>query len=109
MLYPGTAAYNEAKTKGYLASENFSDWLTEDGLHNTTVNLPNITQKDLVEFCDKARREFYLRPSYLGRKLIQSFKDYEELKRNWKGFKKLSGYLLRGSFSKLEPETQSSN
>lgn len=106
MVYPGTAAYNEAKAKGYLASENFSDWLTDDGLHNTTVNLPNITHKELVEFCDKARREFYLRPSYLGRKIVQSFKDYDELKRNWKGFKKLSGYLIRGSFRQSHNASQ---
>jgi radical SAM superfamily enzyme YgiQ (UPF0313 family) len=98
MVYPGTAAYNEAKAKGYLASENFSDWLTEDGLHNTTVNLPNVTQKELVEFCDYARKKFYLRPSYIAKKAVQSLKDPDELKRNLKGFKKLSQYLLKGSF-----------
>ncbi len=98
MVSPGTAAYNEAKAKGYLASENFSDWLTEDGLHNTTVNLPNVSQKELVEFCDYARKKFYLRPSYLAKKAVQSLKDPDEFKRNLKGFKKLSQYLLKGSF-----------
>lgn len=99
MVYPGTAAYNEAKSKGYLASENFDDWLTADGLHNSTINLPNIKHQELVEFCDKARRKFYLRPSYILRKGIQSLRDPEEFKRNWKGFKKLSQYLVKGSFS----------
>ncbi|MCC2677644.1 MAG: Fe-S oxidoreductase [Pseudobdellovibrio sp.] len=98
MVYPGTAAYNEAKAKGYLASENFSDWLTEDGLHNSTINLPNVTHKELVEFCDYARKKFYLRPSYLAKKAVQSLKDPDEFKRNLKGFKKLSQYLLKGSF-----------
>ncbi|MFZ4404578.1 MAG: B12-binding domain-containing radical SAM protein [Pseudobdellovibrionaceae bacterium] len=98
MVYPGTAAYNEAKEKGYLASEDFSNWLTNDGLHNSTVNLPNMTHRDLVEFCDKARRKFYLRPSYLAKKVVQSVKDPDELRRNLKGFKKLSKYLLQGSF-----------
>jgi len=99
MVYPGTAAYTEAKQKGYLASENYSEWLTKDGLHNSVVNLPNITHKELVEFCDRARREFYLRPSYLARKAVQSLKSPLEFKRNLKGFKKLSQYLLKGSFS----------
>ncbi|MGZ3690855.1 MAG: B12-binding domain-containing radical SAM protein, partial [Pseudobdellovibrio sp.] len=98
MVYPGTAAYNEAKAKGYLSSENFSDWLTEDGLHNSTINLPNMTHKELVEFCDYARKKFYLRPSYLAKKMVQSIKDPDEFKRNLKGFKKLSQYLIKGSF-----------
>jgi anaerobic magnesium-protoporphyrin IX monomethyl ester cyclase len=100
MVYPGTAAYNEAKAKGYLASENYSDWLTNDGLHNSVVNLPNLTHRELVAFCDKARRDFYLRPSYLLKKGYQSLKSTEELKRNLKGFKKLSSYLIKGSFSR---------
>lgn len=99
MVYPGTAAYDEAKQKGYLASENFGDWLTNEGLHNSTINLPNMTHRELVEFCDKARRKFYLRPSYLLKKSFQSLRDFDEFKRNVKGFKKLSKFLIKGSFS----------
>jgi anaerobic magnesium-protoporphyrin IX monomethyl ester cyclase len=99
MVYPGTAAYDEAKQKGYLASENFGDWLTNDGLHNSTINLPNMTHRDLVEFCDKARRKFYLRPSYLLKKSFQSLRDFDEFKRNVKGFRKLSKFLIKGSFT----------
>lgn len=102
MVYPGTAAYDEAKQKGFLSSENFSDWLTEDGLHNSTINLPNMTHKELVDFCDHARRKFYLRPSYLAKKALQSITDADEFKRNFKGFKKLSQYLIKGSFGYKE-------
>lgn len=105
MVYPGTSAYSEAKKKGYIASEDFSNWLTEEGLHNSVVNLPGVTHQELVEFCDRARREFYLRPSYLLYKLRQSLTDYREFKRNLKGFAKLSRYLLRGSFPKSEART----
>lgn len=104
MVYPGTAAYEEAKQKGYLASENFSDWLTKDGLHKSTVNLPNVSHQELVEFCDKARRKFYLRPSYLVKKGVQSLKDPAEFRRNLKGFKKLSKYLIQGSFGAEKSE-----
>lgn len=106
MVYPGTSAYTEAKAKGYLSSENYSDWLTKDGLHNSVINLPNLTHKELVQFCDRARREFYLRPSYLIRKAFQSLASYGELKRNIKGFAKLSQYLIKGSFS---AESQNTN
>ena len=97
MVYPGTTAYEEARKRNYIQIENWSAWLTKDGLHNSVVNLPNITHEQLVSFCDRARRSFYLSPSYLFYKLKQSLRDYRELQRNLKGLFTLSKYLLRGS------------
>lgn len=97
MVYPGTTAYEEAKKRKYIQTEDWSGWLTRDGLHNSVVNLPNITHEQLVSFCDRARRRFYLDSSYLLYKLKQSLKDRHELQRNLKGFLTLSKYLLRGS------------
>ena len=105
MVYPGTSAYDEARQKGYIETEDYSEWLTKEGLHNSVVNLPNITHQELVEFCDRARREFYLRPSYIFYKLKQSLRDVHELKRNLKGFAKLSRYLIRGSLPESEVRT----
>jgi len=97
MVYPGTTAYQEAKSRNYIQIEDWDGWLTKDGLHNSVVNLPNITHEQLVSFCDRARRSFYLSPSYLMYKLKQSFKDRREFQRNLKGFLTLSKYLVRGS------------
>ncbi len=97
MVYPGTVAYQEAKKRDYIQIEDWGAWLTKDGLHNSVVTLPNITHDQLVAFCDRARRSFYLAPSYLMYKLKQSIKDRRELQRNLKGFLTLSKYLLRGS------------
>ena len=97
MVYPGTSAYAEAEERGLLRSTNFNDWLTETGLHDSVVDLPNLTAEELVLFADRARREFYTRPSYVFTKIKQSLSSFKELKRNLKGFKKLSYYLLRGS------------
>jgi anaerobic magnesium-protoporphyrin IX monomethyl ester cyclase len=97
MVYPGTTAYEEAKKREYIQIEDWSAWLTKDGLHNSVVNLPNITHQQLVSFCDRARRSFYLNPPYLVYKLKQSLRDRRELQRNVKGFLTLSKYLLRGS------------
>jgi anaerobic magnesium-protoporphyrin IX monomethyl ester cyclase len=98
MVYPGTEAYREAQARGYLSTDDWSKWLTEDGLHNSVVNLPNISHQQLVEFCDSARRRFYLSPSYVLRKAVQSLKDPRELQRNMKGFSTLWRFLIRGSF-----------
>ena len=97
MVYPGTSAYEEAKTRGLLTTEDFNKWLTPSGLHSSVVQLENLSHDDLVNFADHARRAFYLRPSYLWRKALQSLKSYEELKRNIKGFKKLLKFLIVGS------------
>ncbi|MGA9130627.1 MAG: radical SAM protein [Candidatus Sulfotelmatobacter sp.] len=97
MVYPGTTAYEEAKKRDYIQIEDWGAWLTKDGLHNSVVTLPNITHEQLVSFCDRARRSFYLSRSYLFYKLKQSLKDRRELQRNLKGFVTLSKYLLRGS------------
>lgn len=97
MVYPGTEAYRQAKQRGYIQIENWGAWLTKEGLHNSVVTLPNITHEQLVSFCDRARRSFYLSPAYLAYKLKQSLKDPRELQRNLKGFFTLSKYLLVGS------------
>jgi len=97
MVYPGTSAYQEAKDRNYIQIEDWGGWLTKDGLHNSVVNLPNITHQELVSFCDRARRSFYLSPSYIIYKLKQSLKDPREFQRNVKGFVTLSKYLVRGS------------
>jgi anaerobic magnesium-protoporphyrin IX monomethyl ester cyclase len=107
MVYPGTTAYEEAKKRDYIQIENWDAWLTKEGLHNSVVTLPNITHQQLVSFCDRARRSFYLSPSYLFYKLKQSVKDRRELQRNLKGFVTLSKYLLCGSqHEKNEPPRQ---
>ncbi len=97
MVYPGTEAYREAKSRGYIQIEDWSAWVTKEGLHNSVVNLPGITHQELVNFCDKARRRFYLSPSYLTYKVVQSLKDPREFQRNLKGFVTLSKYLVRGT------------
>lgn len=97
MVYPGTAAYDEARRRNYIQIEDWSAWLTKEGLHNSVVTLPNITHEELVSFCDHARRSFYLAPGYIAYKLKQSLKDRRELQRNLKGFATLAKYLVRGS------------
>jgi len=103
MVYPGTEAYDEFEAKGMLEATDYGDWLTPDGLHNTVVRNPDISPRELVEFCDDARRQFYLRPKYLAMKLKQAARDWHEAVRLVKGFRTFCKYLFRGSFAARKP------
>lgn len=107
MVYPGTDAFAWAEKNGYLLTSDYSRWLTEDGLHATILERPELSSKDLTDFCDRARREFYLRPRYLARKLLQSFLSLSELKRNARGFKHLVGFLLKRDEDQCRTSSQS--
>jgi anaerobic magnesium-protoporphyrin IX monomethyl ester cyclase len=100
MVYPGTEAYHWAHEHNYLLTDDFRQWLTEDGLHDCVISRPELSNKDLVEFCDHCRRKFYLRPSYISKKMLMSFTSYYEFKRLFKGARSLSKFLFRGSGEK---------
>jgi radical SAM superfamily enzyme YgiQ (UPF0313 family) len=94
MVYPGTKAYQSYRERDYILAKNYSDWLTEDGLHNCVVSIPGISNEDLVAFCDLSRREFYLRPAYIFSKMIQIILNPKEAKRIFRA----SGTLLKHIF-----------
>jgi radical SAM superfamily enzyme YgiQ (UPF0313 family) len=93
--YPGTEAFEWAKKNGNLSTLDYSQWLTEDGLHQCVVNLPGVTSKELVSFCDEARKRYYLRPRYILRKLKQIILSTNERKRTLKSFRQFQKFLLR--------------
>lgn len=98
MVYPGTAAYDWARGNGYLTTSDFREWLTPEGLHNSIVSRPGLTNVELVEFCDRARQEFYVRPSYIARKLADGLLNPREFLRLAKGARSLVKYLFRGTY-----------
>ncbi|MBN1766194.1 MAG: radical SAM protein [Sedimentisphaerales bacterium] len=94
MVYPGTTMYNWVREKGYLQTENFNEWLTPEGLHNSVVDLPGLSAREILRFCDHARREFYLRRRYIFRKLKQSIVNPWEARRNVKAFRRFARHLI---------------
>lgn len=94
-VYPGTEAYDWAKTNGYIITDDFSQWIHEDGSDNTVISLDNISDKELVDFCNYARRKYYLRPKYILMKVGQSITNFDEFKRNVKGFVNFAPKLLK--------------
>ena len=97
MVYPGTEAYSLYDRKHLIESKDFSSWLTPSGLHNTVIHTENLTARQLVTFCDHARKKFYLRPSYFAYKLQQIVRNPAELKRTVKSARTFFKYLVKGS------------
>lgn len=103
MVYPGTRAYEWARENNFLISEDYSRWTTEDGLHYCLVSRPILSNKELVEFCDRARREFYLRPGYIFYRLRRLLRHpVEDGPRMLKSMKVFKRFLFRGTFRQKE-------
>lgn len=102
MVYPGTEAYSYFREKGYLTTEDYSQWLTEEGFHNSVVSTENISARELVLFCDYARRKFYLHPKYVLFTLRHLAVHPGEMKRFSKAFGAFHRVLFRGSFANNE-------
>ena len=96
MIYPGTEAYEWAKKENLIAAKSFDDWLTPDGLHNTVVRTHDLTAQEIVDFCNYARREYYLRPAYIFMKLRSVLTNPAELRRTVKAFLSFYKYLFGG-------------
>lgn len=76
--YPGTEYYNEVKKNGWLIAKNWSDY---DPIGKSPVSYPNLSAKEINQAIKIAYKKFYLRPSYLFRKIIQakSVGEYQQL------------------------------
>jgi anaerobic magnesium-protoporphyrin IX monomethyl ester cyclase len=96
-VYPGTKAYSWAEETGYLKQQEFRDWITPSGMHNMTIlkNDMELTFQECLDFCDYARRKFYLRPSYILNKVFQGVREPQEFKKNVIGFLKIYKYLFK--------------
>ena len=95
MAYPGTTAYEDAVENGDLVSKDYNQWLDKDGYHRTTISRPGLSSQELVDFCDRARREFYLRPKYLLQQSIAALFNKAERKRLFRGFGTFYKHLFR--------------
>jgi anaerobic magnesium-protoporphyrin IX monomethyl ester cyclase len=94
MVYPGTRAYDDFQKRGFITAQRYRQWLTDEGLHNCVVSLPGISSKQLVDFCNISRRQFYLRPGYILSKIIQVATKPREAKRILRASTTMAKYLL---------------
>jgi radical SAM superfamily enzyme YgiQ (UPF0313 family) len=97
MVYPGTAAYQDYLSKGWITASDFREWLTSEGLHNCVIRNEVFSSADLVGLCDEARRRFYLRPGYIAGKLLQIILHPSLGLRTFKAFRTFFKHLVFGS------------
>jgi anaerobic magnesium-protoporphyrin IX monomethyl ester cyclase len=95
MVYPGTSDFSYFHEKGWIVTDDFRKWISPEGLHSSTVSNPDLPYEILVKFCDRARREFFLRPRYIVFKIIQGIRHPNEGQRNIKAFLKIWSYLFK--------------
>jgi len=95
MIYPGTEAYQWAKESGYLTTLNYEKWANQEGMYNSVLNLPNLTSQEILDYCNRATKEYYLRPAYISMKLKQMILQPQEIKRTLKSVKPFLKYLIK--------------
>jgi len=86
MVYPGTEAYKWATKNGYLETEDYSKWLTPEGLMRSTVSRPEMSHESVEQMCKKALKEYYFRPRFILYKAKQGLTNWDEGKRTLKSF-----------------------
>lgn len=92
--YPGTEAYNWAKENGYINGK-YDEYCKKDGTLNCVLNLPEISAQELVDFCDYARKKYYLRPRYILHRIRIGLLHPSDLKRSLKAFGTIKKYLFK--------------
>jgi radical SAM superfamily enzyme YgiQ (UPF0313 family) len=81
MVYPGTETYEHYRSKGFIKSDDYSDWVTAEGWHNCVVSTPELSPEEMVRLCDDARDRFYLRKEYVWSKIKQVVRHPHEFPR----------------------------
>jgi hypothetical protein len=75
--YPGTEIYRELGGIHFNPSDNWSDYSAFGD--NLALRLHNISSEKLKHYCALAYRKFYLRPTYLARRIknLSSFTEFK--------------------------------
>ncbi len=95
IVYPGTEAYAWARENNYITAKSYDEWLTPEGMHNCVLSTPEVSSEELVDFCNYARKKFYLRPKYMFMKLGEVLTSKEDFVRTFKSFKTFKNYLFK--------------
>jgi len=94
IVYPGTLDYEWAKSQGLMTAERYSDYVTENGNHNSVLKMPDMSSEEIRQWCDRARRKYYLRPRYIAYKLMQQVRHPSQIRRTFKAATRFVRYLV---------------
>ena len=65
--YPGTQLYKWAKENNYLKSEEWGNF----EYYTFMLNLPTVTEQEIMEYYSKAHSKFFMRPIQFWRRLVR--------------------------------------
>ena len=92
--YPGTEAYEWAKSNAYINGK-YDEYCQNDGTLNCVISTPELSAEQLVKFCEYARKRYYLRVWYVLHRIWVGLLDWEDLKRSIKAFMRLRKTLFK--------------
>jgi len=87
IVYPGTESYQWAKENNYLKTSDYDNWLDDCGMYTSLLDQPQLKSQEVLEFCNRATREYYLRPAYILMKSRQIIFSPREIIRTAKAAK----------------------
>ncbi len=93
-VYPGTEAFEWAKRNNYLTTSDYSKWVIEETRYNCLLNLPNLPAEEINAFCERAIREYYLRPRYILMKAKRMILKPREIRRTFKSARTFFKHLF---------------
>ncbi|MFC1585327.1 B12-binding domain-containing radical SAM protein [Fibrobacterota bacterium] len=94
MVYPGTEDYDWFREHKLLTFKKYSDYVTEDGCHNSVARMEDMDSEEIRKWCDFARRNYYLRARYIWYKLVQQIRRPSEIRRTIKAARRFIVFLV---------------
>lgn len=85
--FPNSELWNLYERAGYIEPDENLDFTM---FHDTFINIPGLSSKELRNFAEKAHIEFYLRPEYVFRRL-KEIKNFHQFKAKFLG---MAGVVL---------------
>jgi Fe-S oxidoreductase len=68
--FPGTCFYSEVKKNNMLITEDFGQWVDEQGRLNCLIDYPEFTHADLEQIRDSLMAKYYFSARYIFRTLL---------------------------------------
>ncbi len=75
--FPGTRFYEWAKKENCLVTEDWDEWLDENGRLGFLIDCPEMSRKKVRELRDEITKKFYTNPKWIGYALTHNIHPYE--------------------------------
>ncbi len=92
--FPGTEFFEWCKENNYLVTEDYEQWLDENGQLSTIVNYPELPDEEIKKMRDRLTIRFYTSPGYVLRTFANNLEP-SEFKRLAKASFDYLSYLVK--------------